>query len=525
MNPNRILWCVAAILPGLSGPLPGTSRAIADDYVDRVNKPYTDLSTDRRSDLILLPRVAAMTPAPGAVSDFERAMLLPAGAAGWDDAAAWAQKPEQKAVLEAIRKIGADWDKPPAWGFGQPYGSEGVAIDMVRSRLYTDLGDPPTLAAARFMYLEGLQRVENLVHVEATRLSADGKADEAITLLIDWGFLTRQIVERQFFREFSWGLAATTRAAVRIRDVAYLDWRGKKVLSDPARGAMLSTVIDRLDLEKGEAKASRLRFPIGERVASEQVIERVYPGHGAVSPAAFAATLSALGSSERPLRLFAEAATWQSLATSQKSWREVSEELPKLYEDWVARWDLDPFDRRMETPFYYPTMNAGRSAAISKVIPDMTWLFSARQALRTEIVGTRASLGLLGFWYANKSLAPTISSIRPRWVKQLDADPFNPNRARGQQPPLEYFVPIRDQPKAEGVVSHEVNVFVPGGANFSVKFKDDQFILYSVGRDGAKNWASRVQNTWELAPGADYLIWPPVQALYRQHLVDTGALK
>ena len=129
--------------------------------------------------------------------------------------------------------------------------------------------------------------------------------------------------------------------------------------------------------------------------------------------------------------------------------------------------------------------------------------------------------------YANKTLAPTIASIRPKWLKQLDADPFNPNRARGNQPPLEFFVPIRDQPRGEREEAkpHEVNVFVPGGANFLVRFKDDQFILYSVGRDGAKNWASRVQNTWELATGADYLIWPPVLSLYRQHLIDTGALK
>lgn len=506
--------------------VPATA-ARADEYVDRANKGYSDIKPDRRSDTIVLPAVAKMDAPPGAVADFERAMLLPAGAAGWSDAAAWAQKAEQKAVLERIRTIGRDWDKPPAWGFGQPYGSEGVPTELVRARLYTDLGDPPTLAAARFLYLEALQKVEILVHVEVTRLTAEGKADEAMLLLVDWGFFARQIAERAFYREFAWGIAAMTRAAERVRDVVYTDWQGKKALADPSKADVFAKVIDRLDPDRGDAKTSRLRFPMGERIASEQVIQRVYVPRGAINPATFASTMSALGSSERPLLLFAESARWQSQAARQKNWFDINEELPKLYEDWVGRWDLDPYDRRMDAPFYYATMNAGTSAAIARVVPDMSWLFGARQALRTEIVGTRETLGLVGFWYANKTLAPTIASIRPKWLKQLDADPFNPNRARGNQPPLEFFVPIRDQPRGEREEAkpHEVNVFVPGGANFLVRFKDDQFILYSVGRDGAKNWASRVQNTWELATGADYLIWPPVLSLYRQHLIDTGALK
>jgi len=501
--------------------------ALADEYVDRVNAGYADIKPDRRSDRLMLPLIAKMAEPPGAVADFERAMMLPAGASGWSDAAAWAQQPEQRAVVDQIRAIGKDWDKPPVWGFAQPYGAEGVSIDLIRAKLYTDLGDPPTLAAARFLYLAAIQKVEVLVHVEATRLTAEGKPDEAIALLIDWGFFSRQIADRQFYKEFAWGLAAVTRAAARIRDVVYLDSRDKRVLADPAMASKVIAVIERLDPERGDAKASRLRFPTGERIAAEQIIARVYVTRGKVDPAAFAGTMSALGSTDRPLRLFGEAAAWQGLAASQMDWHDVTAELPKLYDDWVSRWDLGPFDQRLDMPFYYTTIDGRRAAAISKVIPDMTWLFGARQALAAEVVGTRDALGLVGFWYANRSLAPTIASIRPRWVNRLDADPFNPDRARGQRPPLEYFVPIRDQPQADRASAqpHEVHVFVPDGTNFVRRFKDDQFILYSVGRDGAKNWASRVQNTWELAPGSDYLIWPPVLSLYRQHLIDSGALK
>ncbi len=501
--------------------------AHADEFVDRVNAVYTDIKPERRSDRLILPLVAKMTPPPVAVADVDRAMMLPSGVAGWSDAAAWAEKPEQRAVLDQVRAIGKQWDQPPAWGFAQPYGAEGVSIDLIRAKLYTDLGDPPTLAAAQFLYLDAVQNVEILVHVEATRLAAEGKADEAIRLLVDWGFLARQIADRQFYREFTWGLAALTRSATRIRDVVYTDWRDKKVLAESGKLPVLTEVVERLDPEKGDVKTARLRFPVGERAAAEQIIARVYVARGKVDAAAFASTMSALGSTERPLRLFGEASAWQGLAAGQRDWHDVTAELPKLYNDWTSRWDLDPFDRRMDIPFYYASMDQRSMAAISKVIPDMSWLFGARQAFAAEVVGTRGALGVVGFWYANRSLPPTLASIRPRFVNRLDADPFNPDRARGQRPPLEYFVPIRDQPQADRTAAqpHEVHVFIPGGANFVRRFRDDQFILYSVGKDGAKNWAARVQNTWELAPGADYLIWPPVISLYRQHLIDSGALK
>ena len=122
---------------------------------------------------------------------------------------------------------------------------------------------------------------------------------------------------------------------------------------------------------------------------------------------------------------------------------------------------------------------------------------------------------------------PAITSVRPRWVKSFEADPFNPSRARGELPPLQYFVPIRDQtfgPREEPK-PHAVSVFMPDQANFDLKFKQDQFLIYSVGSDGAKNFASKVQNTSSRVLGADYLIWPPIKSLYRQYLMDKGQLK
>jgi hypothetical protein len=112
-------------------------------------------------------------------------------------------------------------------------------------------------------------------------------------------------------------------------------------------------------------------------------------------------------------------------------------------------------------------------------------------------------------------------------VTQLDADPFNPNRARGALPPFEFFVPIRDQsfgPREEPK-PHSVSIFMPDKANFDLKFGQDQFLVYSVGSDGAKNFATKVDNTTAKSPGADYLVWPPIKSLYRQHLIDKGQFK
>jgi len=66
---------------------------------------------------------------------------------------------------------------------------------------------------------------------------------------------------------------------------------------------------------------------------------------------------------------------------------------------------------------------------------------------------------------------------------------------------------------------------VVGDQNFQVKVGSDQFVLYSVGPNGAKDWARDVSG--EPAKGAigDLLIWPPITSLLRQRQVETGVLK
>ena len=236
--------------------------------------------------------------------------------------------------------------------------------------------------------------------------------------------------------------------------------------------------------------------------------------------------MARLASTARPLRLFAEAARWDAVAKSHGDAAETSKQLGAVYADLASRWPLEPFDPRMALVSDYEKMNKARFAMLAGIVPELTLLFNDRQVLRTQAVGTRCALGVMSFYYGSKGWPPQLESIRPRYLAVIEADPFNADRARGKQPPLEYFVPIRDQQKLGGgdPKPHEINVVV-GDQNFQVKVGSDQFVLYSVGPNGAKDWAKDVSGEPPKGAIGDLLIWPPITSLLRQRQVEIGALK
>lgn len=525
MKLNSLLRPLAAALV-LALCLPAAVRA--DEYIDQVNQMYSPIRQHKRSDLVLLPVVAKMEPPPSSVSTVEKAMLLPAGSSGWSAAEAWANAEPQRAVLAALHRVVEIEDPVEAMAFGQPYGADAVAtsaegVALIRAELYTDLGDPPMLAGARFLYLDALNNVASLAHVEATRLAAEGKPDAAIGVLIDWLFFTRQIADRQFFDEVRWANRMMVRALDRVRDVAYVDFRyGSKSLTP----AQISAILERLRNEGGYLRLDRLLFPMGNKAAAEQVVAHTFVPRSGPNPT-FGQTMARLAATQRPLRLFAEAARWDQVAAVHGNWFDTSERLNRVYDDMAARWPLDPFDRRNELLTDYEKLNKTRFAVLATTIPDMKVLFNDRQVIQTQLVGTKCALGIVAFYYGAKNFPPDIASIRPRFVKVIEADPFNRDRANGKEPPLEYFVPIRDQrfgPR-ETPQPHRINVATNMADNFQVQVGDDQFVLYSVGPDGAKAWAVDVSGEPVKNAIGDLLLWPPVTSLVRQRLVETGTLK
>ena len=502
-------------------------HARADEFLDKLNASLADVRNPQRSDLVLLPLLAKMQPAPAKYARLESLAPLYPGSPAMAELSAWASAPTQKAILDAIASVAKEDDYRKAMAFAQPYGVEGVPVEMVSARLYTELGDPPTLAGAKFYYMDSIRAMEVLVHADAIRRAGEGDTIGSIKLLCDWTFFCRQMTDRRFFREVVWAYEAMIVAQERLRDLAYWDTRTKKALEQASQRDQLPALVARMDEGKGYLEMSRLRLPIGDRLGSEQAVARVYQPRGGGDANGFATSMSRVGSSEYPLRLFGEAARWQAAAGTQKNWFEINEQLPRLYADWESRWRLDPFDKLMEKPFVYATFDRAGFAVLDATAPDMGRLFTLRQQLQVELAGTRHALAIVGYTAAAKAFPPQLSSIRPQWVRALSVDAYNPNRARGAVPPFEFFVPMRDQKvDARGEAKpHEVKVFVAGGANFDLKLRDDQFLLYSTGRDGANNYAGRVDNRPDAGIGTDYLIWPPVSSLYRQHLLDLGQIK
>jgi len=486
-----------------------------------LNEPYAALPKAKRSDLVLLPVLAKLAEPPVAVGTLERARLLPATASAFATAADWAKAESQQAVLKAIADVTKETEWRKSMEFGLPYGVDNTPQEIIRSGLYSELGDPPSLAGADHRFLARLDAAGCLVNVEATRLIAEGKPSDAVDVLLNWAGVCRQMADRAFFTEVEWGLSNLLVTFERIRDVAYTDSRGSKAL-DTKR---LLDQIKRL-LPAGVLDVDRLRLPNGDSVAVNQLVSRVYSGRGGPDEAAFGSTMARLGAGKFPLRLMSESAKWRSAASSQGTVFEVQDTGKAIFADWNTRWTLSYFDRQQGRFTEYSKLDRTRFSVIDRAVPDFGRLFDLRQLALLERIGTSHSLALVGFLYTAKSFPPDASSVRPRWLKNIEDDPFSMDLRSRSTFTLQYFVPVRDdnQNAREEEKPHEMNVVPATGAAFSVRLRSDNMVVYSVGTDQVRNRARKVQNTSSLVQGADYLIWPPMLSLQRQNLMDRGDL-
>jgi hypothetical protein len=508
------LWALAA-LPLLA------SQARAQEQVASANAEYASVPDSRRSDLVLLPALAAMDEPPVGLESEYAAVLIDTTSDLWPELASWATAAPQQAALDALRQVTATSDMRRAMSFAQPYGTA-VDPDLIRARMYTELGDPPLLAGAQMYYLRGVENLRRLVHVEATRLAAEGKPAEGIDLLTRLVYFGRQMVDRAFGREVILGFDMMTTGLERIRDLAYVDFRGDQNLASTE----IAKTIGELD-GSGNAylSTSRMQFPAANKLAAEQRWVLLYAPRGGVR-SSFATTMARLRTADRPLRLFAEASRFESTGDEQGDWFQTRDMIDTVFDSWSARWTLNPFDRQLSLPYAYDDLDKSRFQVITVSTTDLSVLYDLRRVFETEVVGTRAALALLGYYYELGEFPPAISSVRPRWLNTIEPDPFNPSRAAGRLPALEFFVPVRDayvSSERQTAQPHRMNVYSPGGENFAIMLRSDQFVVYSVGRDGIANLAEDVSIDPEAITG-DYLIWPPMFSLYRTHLRETNRL-
>lgn len=509
-----------ALAMGLSA-----TTALADDFLNRVNQPWAAIPDVRRSELLILPLLSKLDRPPAGVATVERARLMQSGMQGWSEAEAWATAKPQADLIRALADISKEMSFTKAHAFAQPYGEAGIPPAIIAAELYTALGDPPTLAAAQHKYLPAFDTLAVLVNIEATRLAAAGQVNDSIDLLTNFLVFVRQICDRSFFAEAKWGLSNLALTHERVRDIAYRDMRGERKLDTTRLLAQIQRLLegkDRvLDLD-------RMPFPPGNQAAVEQIIARVYTPRAGVREDIFPSTMARLGSTDRPLRLFGEAARWKDAASNQANWFDAETKARGIFADWESRWRLEWFNNRSNQPTEWSRTDLAKFATISQATPMMDELRILRQTARVESAATRQTLALIGLTRTTGSLPRNISAVRPRWLSVIETDPFNANLAAGNAPPLRYFVPMRDTPKAEREEAKPFEMSVipfEGGAAIGVRLTDDVFVLYSLGSDANDDFARRIQNGTVGVRGADYLLFPPVLSLYRQNLIDRGDLK
>ncbi|MGD9691252.1 MAG: hypothetical protein AB7G17_00245 [Phycisphaerales bacterium] len=416
----------------------GTSAVGADDasFVQQVNAIYEGrdrvVPNELRADVIVLTAVAGMDPVPEAARTPLHAALLAPGSAEWGEVEAWALGAAQQGAIEAVRKVGEPGKR---FAYLQPYGAGAVDGTLRSKGLYTELGEPPILAAARFLHLDGLDRLACLTQVEATRLAAMGKPNEALTLMVAWTHFARLLADREFAPEVRWGLRNMVIGLERALDVV-------RVHQEKITDTELGTAIE--SLNQRNLGLDRLRLPKGARIAGEQIVARAFEERGGASGSRFGATMALVTSSERPLLQFGEAARWQDAAVGHAGTFDTGDSLRGVFKDFELRWGLRQDDRILETPSDYARLDKTRYSVVAQVAEPFPSLFTARQRVAAEAAGARMALAAAAFRNRYNTFPVALSAARPAYIKTVEKDTYTTNGTE-----FHYFVPIRDQPRGE----------------------------------------------------------------------------
>lgn len=507
---------------------PATARA--DEFTDRVNKMVNDpahpIPDKARSDLVVLPLLAAMDAPPAVLRTQERAALLGSRGPGFAQCAEWAQKPAQKAVLAALDTVTKEEDRLKAFVFAQNYGSDGVSVDLISKNMYTDLGDPPLVSAARQLFLPAMENAGILAQVEASRLMEAGDGAGAMKVLVDWLFFARQMADRPTIREKKFALQSMLLALERLRDLVYQDFNADKRLLDPAG---LRKINDRLKERRGFLQIDKLRTPEADFIGREQLIENIFARSDQPDETKFAPYMARAAATERPLKLFSAAAYWDLARDGHADKRETLRMLRGIQADWARRWELPVFDRYVQTATDYRkfVQTTTKYAALNEAFNDVDSLFLLRQQIRVELGATRMANGVYAFFLRQKSLPVNLAATRPEFIDAVDRDPYASGKSADKVTDLRYFVPERDTPRGPNDTPkpYTIKLYPPPPApEFQRDFNATQFVIYSVGPDDNPDKVQFATQTRRGVKG-DYLLFPPTLSLFRQRLEEKGELK
>lgn len=509
---------LSALVLSLAAP----ALSLADQFVDKVNQIYKPVPADRRSEMTLFPVLAKIEEPPVRLADLVQAALTPASAPDFAKLSAWATGEPQKAVIEAIKKVTAEETARKLWGIAQPYGASEADPDLVMAGMYTELGDPPLLAQADIKWLPKMETALKLVQVEATRLQADGKPMEAMELLLRGIFLSRQLANRAMLVEQQLAYQGMIIGLARMRDIAWVDFRSDTPVLTAEN---MRDLIGRLKDRDGVLQTGRLDLPVGDRAAAEQLLSRIMKADGKIEASTFALTLSRIAAKRAPMRLFSEQAKWDAIARLHADGRESLAGVERVFGDWDTRWKLDPWNPALKVPTDYRKLPKAKFAAIDVFLGDLGQLFEARSELKVELTGTRSALANYGFWRQTRSFAPEAASVRPAFIPYADVDPFDPAKSQW----LAQVVPGRGPGgviNPEGKIDAQIFPLIVGTRypEFGVTWKPDTFVMFSMGPKAARGGGKRFTQM-KFDNQGDYLVWPPMLSLIRQHQADQGRWK
>ncbi|MFT3684527.1 MAG: hypothetical protein QM783_06290 [Phycisphaerales bacterium] len=437
-----------------------------------------------------------------------------------------AQGAKQQAVIAGLKKVTEEEDYRKAWAFGQPYGAGALEdAKFVDMKLYTELGEDNLLESAQVLYLPAIRTMEILCHVEATRLLADGKGDEALDLMRRWAWFSCQIASRQMLKEQLAGMEMMSLAFARMRDLAYTDMMAETHSMTPGG---LTKTIAKLG-ERNPINTERLSLPAAERLAARQLVARTFdPEKGRPNPSVFAKRFAEVAAGQRPLRRFSESAKWSSLMGLHGGTADTMKRIDDVFGDWDKRWDLNQWDPMQEIATDYARLDKVEFAALDLVMGDVGLVFPKRRELRAELVGTRAALGAYGYTLKLGKPPVTLVSFVPDFVgkQSLMNDPFDKGAEEERGLRLAYIrAGVDNMPPGQPSKPVTIRVFpkVSGVEypNFEAKVMMGQFVIYSAGPDGNQNGCERATQMVKDDHG-DYLIWPPVLSLARQYRIDNS---
>lgn len=431
---ERALLVVAAVVVVVSS-------ASADAFLNQANQAAAATPGTRAAEEVLFPALAAMEPSPSGGMELWDVMTLGEREQLWGELERWAAREPQQAALEALATV-ADPETRFVVGIG--YDSAASAPESWREAgLVSSIGRGGELGTVGFEYVDKIISLTELALVEGYRLAREGDGQGSLDVLIDLVRFGRIMAERPSYYEKSVAMVMMNTALERIRDVVY-SHEGSFTAS------MLKEAV--IELDDRTLTLTRIAFPVFERLAAEQALERAFVERGNVRAPDLAEILMKSESGDRPLRAFSEFAWYETLAGQHAGWFDTRDRIQGVWGDFQARWNNQNWNAEsLDLPTEYSMTDPSKFALVryfggfGSEVSYYTLLADLRFDLVTNLRGTYNALGVVAFKMENRAFPPVLAAIQPRYVSRLAQDPHRWNKTLNRQEDFGYFVPIRDQ--------------------------------------------------------------------------------